>query len=198
VLTILNGGGDPGFKEEGPPSKVAAPNSDADAGVIFDIARAAHDEIALFVRDRYRRHDLARLVEAVLQADGFQTHRLALGPDGGADFLAGKGSLGLDLPTLCVQVRATEAPADVHIFRALQGTMATFGAQHGLLACWGGFTTFLKSEARQHSFEIRLWDQSDILQAVYGTYERLPEEIQAELPLKRIWALVREETEIEG
>ena len=91
VLTILNGGGDPGFNEEGRPSNVAAPNSDADSGVMFDIAQTAHDEIAVFVRDRYRGHDLARLVEGVLRADGFQTHRLAPGPDGGADILAGKG-----------------------------------------------------------------------------------------------------------
>jgi len=71
---------------------------------------------------------------------------------------------------------------DVNVFRALQGTMSTFSAQQGLLVCWGAFTASLKTEARQHSFRIRLWDQSDLLQAIYHTYDRLPEGIQAELP----------------
>lgn len=87
---------------------------------------------------------------------------------------------------------------DVNVFRALQGTMTTFGAQQGLLVCWGGFTVPLKTEARQQSFRIRLWDQSDLVQAIYHTYDRLPEEIQAELPLKRVWTLVREDDEAEG
>jgi restriction system protein len=95
---------------------------------------------------------------------------------------------------LCAQVKATEAPADVTVFRALQGTMTSFAAAQGLLVCWGGFTVPVKAEARQHSLRIRLWDQSDLVQAVYRAYERLPDEMKAELPLKRTWVLVREES----
>jgi len=40
-----------------------------------------------------------------------------------------------------------------------------------------------------------LWDSSDLVQAVYRNYERLPAEIQAEFPLKREWMLVAEEPE---
>ena len=171
----------------------------ADTGPValpsVDLAQAAHDEITAFVRERFRRHEMARLVEAVLRADGFITHLSTPGPDGGADILAGRGPLGLDAPTVCVQVKATEAPADVTVFRTLQGTMTTFNATQGLLVCWGGFTQPVRIEARQHTFRIRLWDQSDLVQAVYRAYERLPEEIQAELPLKRVWMLVRDELE---
>ncbi len=149
------------------------------------------------MRSRFPGHDLARLVEAILRAEGFVTNRASLGPDGGADILAAQGPLGLDGPTLCVQVKATEVPADVTVFRALQGTMTTFVASQGLLVSWGGFTQAVKSEARQHTFRIRLWDQSDLVQAIYRTYDRLPAEIQAELPLKRVWALVREDAEDE-
>jgi len=59
---------------------------------------------------------------------------------GGADILAGRGSLGLDGPRLCVQVKSQQdQPADVTVYRALKETMQTFGAEQGLLVCAGGF-----------------------------------------------------------
>ena len=39
-------------------------------------------------------------------------------------------------------------------------------------------------------FSVRLWDADDVLAAVQRNYDRLTEELQKELPLKRIWALV--------
>ena len=42
-------------------------------------------------------------------------------------------------------------------------------------------------------FTIRLWDSGDLLQSLQKNYDRLPPDLQAELPLKRIWALVLEE-----
>jgi restriction system protein len=94
-----------------------------------------------------------------------------------------------------VQVKATEAAADVKIFRELVGTMDHFKAEQGLLVCWGGFTQPLKQEARQKVFKVKLWDQSDLVNAVYRAYDKLSAEIQAELPLKRVWMLVREDVE---
>jgi restriction system protein len=186
IAAIINGKPDPGFNEKDSQEKI----DDR-----IDIGQAAHDEIISFIRINFQGHDLARLVEAVLKAEGFITQRAVPGPDGGADILAGKGPFGLDAPTLCVQVKATEASADVNIYRALHGTVMSFNAHQGLLVCWGGFTQPVRSEARQQMFKIRLWDQSDLVQAIYRTYDKLDPEIQAELPLKRIWALVREEDE---
>lgn len=58
---------------------------------------------------------------------------------------------------------------------------------------WGGFTKPVIQEARLSYFSVRLWDADDLLKAVLQNYDRLPEEIQSELPLKRIWTLVLEE-----
>jgi len=186
IAAIINGKPDPGFKEKETQEKIDEH---------IDIAQAAHDEIVGYIRANFQGHDLARLVEAVLKAEGFITQRSVPGPDGGADILAGKGPFGLDAPTLCVQVKATDPPSDVNIYRALHGTMMAFNAHQGLLVCWGGFTQPVRNEARQQMFKIRLWDQSDLVEAIYRTYSRLDAEIQAELPLKNIWALVREENE---
>ena len=138
--------------------------------------------------------DLTQLVDAVLQADGWETKISPPGADGGVDILAGRGSLGLDAPRLCVQVKSQNSPSDVTVYRTLQGTMQTFKAEQGLLVCWGGVNKVVLAESRQGHFMVRLWDSRDLVRAIYRTYERLPAEIQAELPLTRVWMLVAEES----
>ena len=113
--------------------------------------------------------------------------------DGGVDILAGTGPLGFAQPRLCVQVKSQQSPADVTVFRSLQGSMQTFGAEQGLLVCWGGFNKAVQSESRLSYFRIRLWDAGALLEAVLRMYSKLPKELQTELPLKRVWALVLEE-----
>jgi restriction system protein len=191
IAAILAGKSDPGF-EEG--TKPVDPTGEATGeGAPIDVAEFAHDQVVAHLRSRFQGHELARLVEAVLRAEGYQTELSPPGPDGGVDILAGQGSLGLEEGSLCVQVKATGSAADVNVFRALQGTMQTFKADRGLLVSWSGFTKPLRQEARQSFFQVRLWDASDLVQAIYRVYDKLPEEIQAELPLKRIWALVLED-----
>lgn len=158
-----------------------------------DVAQLAQDQILDHIGASFKGHDLARLVEAVLKAEGYQTHLSPPGPDGGVDILAGRGALGFEAPRLCVQVKSSSAPSDVTVFRGLQGTMATFKAEQGLLVCWGGFNAAVRREARLSYFAVRLWDAAELVAAVLRNYERLPEELQAELPLKRIWALVLED-----
>jgi restriction system protein len=74
--------------------------------------------------------------------------------------------------------------------------MQTYKAEQGLLVCWGGFNKVVLAEAKQGHFTVRLWDSSDVVEAVYRTYEHLPAEIQADLPLKRVWMLVPEDTDV--
>ena len=40
---------------------------------------------------------------------------------------------------------------------------------------------------------VRLWDSDNLIKAILNNYEILSDSLQAELPLKRIWALVLEE-----
>ena len=160
-----------------------------------DLSQLAHDQIVAHIQARFSGHALATLVNAVLCAEGWLTKPSPPGADGGVDILAGRGSLGLDEPRLCVQVKSQNSPADVTIYRTLQGAMQTFNAQQGLLVCWGGFNKVVLTEARTGHFSVRLWDSGDLVEAIYRTYERLPAEVQAELPLKRGWMLVVEESE---
>ena len=115
------------------------------------------------------------------------------GPDGGVDILAGKGPMGFDMPRLCIQVKSGDAPVDGRVFRELRGVMEDRGADQGLLVSWSGFTRPAIEEARRQFFRIRLWDAGTLVGKVLDNYEKLSEELRAELPLKRLWALVLED-----
>ena len=76
----------------------------------------------------------------------------------------------------------------------LSATVVCFAAAlDSLLVSWGGFGRPAEQEARAMHFNIRLWSSDQLLEAVFDNYEQLPAGIRAELPLKRLWALVQEE-----
>ena len=102
-------------------------------------------------------------------------------------------AMGFGSPRLCVQVKSGQSPADVTVLRELQGILQGYQAQQGLLVSWGGFKKSVLNEAKQSFCTIRLWDSGDLFKAIVRNYDRLPDELQAELPLKRCWALVLEE-----
>lgn len=192
VLEILKGNKDPSF------AVTKDKNLDIDEdengeGVSTDIEQISRDQIMRHMEQHFKGHDLSRLVDAVLQTEGYITKFSPPGPDGGVDILAGRGALGFEGPKLCVQVKSSQSSSDVNILRSLKGTMQTFKADQGLLVSWGGFTKSLENEARLSYFSVRLWDANDLLEAIFKNYDRLPQELQNELPLKRTWALVIEE-----
>ncbi|MYD24987.1 MAG: hypothetical protein F4X08_04130 [Gemmatimonadetes bacterium] len=189
-----------GDKDPGPTVPIVKPVSGSEDGsdqpeASSDLIQLANDQIVAQIQARFKGHALSHLVDAVLRADGWNTRVSPPGPDGGVDIFAGRGPLGLDAPYLCAQVKSQDSPADVTVYRTLQGTMQTFDAEQGLLVCWGGFNKAVLQESRQGHFTVRLWDSRDLVQAIYRNYETLPAEIQADLPLKRVWMLVVEEPE---
>ena len=135
IAAILAGGHDPGTETSGPDSGATVVDADSaiDGQTIPNIALIAHDQVLNHVRSQFPDHHLARLVEAVLQAEGYTTGLSPPGPDGGVDILAGRGPLGFEGPRICVQVKATTSTIDVTVLRGLQGTMQTFRADQGLL-----------------------------------------------------------------
>ena len=147
------------------------------------------------LRVTFRGHDLARLTGAILKAQGYEVEVSPPGPDGGVDVFAGRGGLGLEPPRICVQVKSGGGSTDVNVLRGLRGAMDSFGADYGLLVSWGGFTKPLRREARQAHFKIRLWDQGDLVDALFDVYDKLPEATQAKLPLERIWVPVQSDEE---
>jgi restriction system protein len=133
------------------------------------------------------------LVDAILRAQGYTTYLSPEGSDGGADILAGMGTLGFGTPQLCVEVKSGDTPIDRPTVDKLLGAMSKFGAQQGLFVSWSGFKTNVQKELAQSFFRVRLWSQKELLEALFSTYDKLDDELKAELPLKRIWAVAAQE-----
>ncbi len=193
LVAVLKNGVDPALSSMEVTPKTVQPSPEAaETEVATDLGQLAHDQVVARIQTLFKGHDLARLVDAVLQADGWVTRLSPPGPDGGVDILAGRGPLGLDQPRLCVQVKSGATPSDVTVYRNLLGVMQTFKADQGLLVCWGGYNKAVQAESKQNAFVVKLWDSGQLVEAIYRLYDKLPAEIQAELPLKRVWMLVME------
>lgn len=155
--------------------------------------RLARDEIAKSILRQYQGHGLERLVEAVLIAQGYTTYRSPAGADKGVDILAPPGALGFGEPRIAVQVKSGESPVDRPTLDQLIGVMQNVHAQHGLLVSWGGFKNSIDRERATQFFRVRLWDQDTLIEQILANYEKLDDDIRAELPLKRIWTVAEKE-----
>ncbi|MHB8423181.1 MAG: restriction endonuclease [Leptospirales bacterium] len=161
-----------------------------------DLESLSIDQIRDFVARKFKGHGLARLVAAVLEAQGYSLTVSPPGSDGGADIVAGMGPMGFISPKLVVQVKSGDNPIDSKAVLELQGTMKDFQADHGLLVSWSGFKKSLTTkEIAKHFFGVRFWNGGDLIRMILAHYDKFPKEIQAELPLKRIWTLVPDDTE---
>ena len=160
-----------------------------------DLERLARDQIAKLIIRRFKGHDMARLVEAVLTAQGYTTFASPPGPDKGIDILAAPGPLGFGRPRICVQVKSQESPVDLPTMNQLIGAMQNVQADQGLLVAWGGFRSSIDKEVPTQFFRVRLWDQDDLIKQLLEQYDKLPEDLRAELPLKRVWTVAAPEEE---
>ena len=142
------------------------------------------------IAQRFKGHELARLVAALLEVQGYKVRVSPPGIDGGVDILAGCGPLGFDAPRLVVQVKSQDSKVDVRVLRELSGVMTRFQAEQGLLVGWGGFNQVVRNEAASDYFRLRLWEADDVVNGVIEHYARLPADIRAEIPLKQVWTLV--------
>ena len=183
-----------GWKPEASTSTGGGGGSDGeDSQLPVDLERLARDQIAKAIIRKYKGHGLARLVDAVLRAQGYVTYVSPEGPDKGIDILAAPGPLGFGKPRLCVQVKSGDSPVDLPTMNQLIGSMQNVQADHGLLVSWGGFKSSVDKEAPVQFFRVRLWDQDKLIDELMAHYIELDEDFRADLPLKRIWTLADQE-----
>jgi restriction system protein len=160
-----------------------------------DLEELGRDAISQLISRRFQNHDLTRLVEAVLKAQGYATYRSPPGPDKGIDILAAPEPLGFGLPRICVQVKSGDTPVDTPTLNQLIGAMQNVHADQGLLVSWSGFKSSVDKEIPAQFFRVRLWDQKAFIDELLTHYDRLDPDLRAELPLKRIWTVAVEESE---
>lgn len=172
------------------PAGDLVPMPDTGSDEALDLEQYARDQISDAIIRAFKGHKLAHLTAAVLQAQGYKVRVSPEGPDGGVDIIAGRGPLGFESPRLVVQVKSGDSAVDIKTVREFNGVIGEFGAESGLIVAWGGFQGNVHKEAARHYFTIRLWNADDLVQMIQENYDNLPEDIQNELPLKKIWVLI--------
>lgn len=165
------------------------PDAFGEAAAEIDLEQLSRDAIAKLIIQKFMGHGMARLVDAVLKAQGFTTHLSPEGPDKGIDILAAGGPFGFDHPRICVQVKSGNTPGDRPEFTQLIGAMQSVNADQGLFVSWSGFKTTVLKEVPVQFFKVRLWNQEDLIAQLLANYSKLDEDIRLELPLKQIWTL---------
>ena len=169
------------------------PNDGADddeqAAQAVDLEQQARDQITRHVIAKFQGHGMARLVRKLLEAQGYTVHQPPEGPDRGIDLLAAPGLLGFGEPRIVVQVKSQESPLDRPTLDQLLGTMSNVQADRGLLVCWGGFKSSVKREEAQQFFRVRLWNSDDLLDQLFALYDKLDDDLKAEIPLKHMWTI---------
>ncbi|MBN0040563.1 restriction endonuclease [Cellulosimicrobium cellulans] len=153
-----------------------------------DIVEVARDRITARIAEEFAGHDLAALVTAVLEAEGFVCTMSPPGADRGIDIVAGRGLLGMESPRTIVQVKSGGQISEM-VVRDLNGVIHAQGAEQGLLVAWGGLTKPARDAVYGQQFRIRVWTAEDLIDAVTRVYDDLPEDIRARLPLKQVWML---------
>lgn len=197
VEAVAKAGRDPGYEAGATVSRTVPAAADAtsaeDADVELD--KLARDQIERRIASAFTGHDLTELIGAILTAQGYLVRVSPPGSDQGIDIVAGRGTLGFDQPRLVVQVKSGDIVADQPTLQALIGAVQDAHADQGLLVSWGGFKRTVDQRRNELFFRIRLWGREEILNALFEVYDRLPEDIRAELPLRRTWMLVPDPTE---
>lgn len=186
-----------GWKTVSPPSgKVTIKTATEEEQIeLADLEQLAKDQIAKFIIRKFKGHGMTRIIEAILQAQGYTTYRSPEGPDRGIDILAAPGPLGFGNPRMCVQVKTGDSAVDRPALDQLIGAMQNVHAEQGLLVSWAGFKSSVDKDIPIQFFRVRLWDQETIIEELMSNYDKLDDTIKAELPLKRIWTLTVPETE---
>lgn len=59
----------------------------------------------------------------------------------------------------------------------------------------GGFQSSVDKEEAAQFFRVRLWDQGTLIDEILKSYDSLDPDLRAELPLKRMWTVAREDDE---
>lgn len=167
----------------------------ADTSNSINLEQLARDQIASLINAKFKGDKLARLVEAVLVAQGYTTYLTPKGSDGGADILAGAGPLGFGTPRLCVEVKSEDNAIGREAVDKLIGAIRKFNATEGLFVSWNGYKPNVQKELVSSFFTVRLWTGNDLLEQLFAHYDKLDEDLKAELPLKRIWTVTAQEEE---
>lgn len=200
IKAVLETGRDPGDGQApSMPNRAVQVEDGAMVGEqVIDLAQIARDQIERRIASVFSGHDFTELVAAILRAQGYQTRVSPPGADQGVDIVAGSGPLGLEAPRVVVQVKSGQQTVDQPTLQGLIGSIHDTHADNGLIVSWDGYTSSVRRRVNELFFRVRLWGRDELVDNLLAHYDKLPESIRADLPLKRTWTIVLDDEEDVG
>jgi restriction system protein len=197
LRAVLENGVDPGLADAalqpaGPPGGGNVLDqilTDPTAAITVEAIR---DRVRTHLTENFSGHKLTALVADILRALGYTCAVSPAGPDFGVDILAGRGPLGLDSPTVVVEVKSESNQIGVPVLNQLQGAVTSHQADQALLVAWGGLNKQAEQLRLTQRLKVQVWTDEDVLDRLFETYEQLPDTTRSLIPLKRAWVLSQE------
>jgi len=174
------------------PSEASDESAQEASDQSIDFERLARDQIEQRIASIFTGHRFTELVAAILRAQGYTARVSPPGADRGVDIVAGSGPLGLESPRVTVQVKSGSYQVGQPDLQSLIGSVQDTQADHGLFVSWGGFSKAVWARTNELYFRIRLWDRQRLVDSLLAVYDRLSEDIRAELLFRRTWIFVPE------
>lgn len=154
-----------------------------------DVETYTRDEISKHLIRKFQGHGMERLVAEILKARGYEVYQSPKGADKGVDLLAASGEFGFGNQKILVQVKTQDDPVGIDVVDRLVGTMRNYNAENAILVSWNGIKNNVEAEKKSKFFDVRFWDRNDIIDELLKHYDKLSDQLRAEVPLKRIWTL---------
>lgn len=154
---------------------------------------ALRDHVRNYLVENFSGHKLTALVAEILTALGFVCDVSPEGPDGGVDIMCGRGPLGLDAPTVVVEVKSQPTPVGTDVVRSLHSAVNRLNAHQGLLVAMGGINGPAGKELSTQRTTIRVWDAESVLDNLFKTYPTLTSSMRQRVPLVQAWVLEDQE-----
>lgn len=191
---VLKHGTDPGNNNPAGNPAATQTGGDTDDSTVIDpvsapTIQAIRDSVSIHLVENFAGHKLTGLIADILRALGYVCEVSPAGPDGGVDILAGRGPLGMDSPTLVVEVKSEPTPISAPVVRGLHGAISRLHADQGLLVAWGGVTNAARREFERDRTTFRIWEANEVLDRLFATYDQLPASTRAMIPLTQAWVL---------
>jgi hypothetical protein len=151
------------------------------AELAADIVEVPRDRITARIAEECAGHGLPTLRHRHSRGGGLLLHTGTAGAGRGIDITAGRGPLGLDSPRLLVRVKSG-AQIGSPVVTQLHGVMSTHGADHGRLVALEDCPSPARDGLKNQRLRVRIWEAADVVDAVLRIYDRLPDQIRANLP----------------
>lgn len=148
-----------------------------------DFIAKAHE----FIKDRLVRldwEDMQELVAGILRAMGYKTRISPKGADRGKDIVASPDGLGLEDPSIRVEVKHREGQMGTQEIRSF---IAGLRNNKGLYVSTGGFSREAKYEAERSDKPITLIDSDTLVDLITQYYDDFDADSKALIPLRKIY-----------